>query len=172
MKMATVFRWDHQRTKRQPETIRWFYTIQQAQFKNIWRPIQDLTNWNTRYKVYKMEHWRLGYRFEVGPWKKREATRNSWGDFTPLQPGRSQLPPPHTHTYFSVFGFKKLECRMKIVQNATLWTRLRFWGGAIKEERDNQKFLRWFPPSPGQSQLPHTHTYLFLDPKNWNVGWK
>ena len=59
---------------------------------------------------------------------------------------------------------------MKIVQNAALWTRLRFSGGAIKEERDDRKPSGDFTPSPGQSQLPHTHTYLFLDPKNWNVG--
>ena len=62
-------------------------------------------------------------------------------------------------THISVFGFKKLEYRIKIVQNAALWTRLRFSGGAIKEERDDRKPSGDFTPSqPGRSRDYRTHS--------------
>ena len=71
-------------------------------------------------------------------------------------------------THISVFGFKKLEYRIKIVQNAALWTRLRFSGGAIKEERDDRKPSGDFTPSqPGRSRDYRTLIEHIHSGSNW-----
>ena len=80
-------------------------------------------------------------RFSGGAIKEEGEDQKPSGDFTP-SPGHSQLPHTHTCTYVSVFGFKKLEYWMKIVQNAALWTRLRFSGGAIKRRERRPETLR------------------------------
>ena len=97
-------------------------------------------------------------RFSGGAIKEERDNRKPSGDFTQSQPGQSQL--PYTHTYLSVFGFKKLEYRMKIVQNPALWTRLRFSGGAIKEERETTGNPQVILPrrSPVEAETTaHTH---------------
>ena len=76
-----------------------------------------------------------GYGFQMGPSKNKETTRNHQVILHhPTSPVQKYLT--------SNSGFNKLEYRIKSVQNAILWTRLRFSGGAMKEERGNQKFLR------------------------------
>ena len=138
-------------TTRNPQVILPRSSLIEANYRTHTYLFLNSKNWYIGWKLYKMQHCGLGYGFQVGPSKEERDDRKPSGDFTPSQPSRSQLPHTHTHSYI-------LEYWMKIVQNAALWTRLRFSGGAIKRRERRPETLRWFYPVAARSKprLPHT----------------
>ena len=86
------------------------------------------------YRIKSVQNGAQGYGFQAGPSKKRETTGNPQVILPRRSPVKANYR-THTHSYI-------LEYWMKIVQNAALWTRLRFSGGAIKRRERRPETLR------------------------------